>query len=39
LWRALAMRSGELGWTQPPAPATTDDPALCLLPDGRLVAR
>lgn len=38
VWRTLAMRAGQLGWDLPPAPETTDDPALCLLVDGSSLA-
>jgi fibronectin-binding autotransporter adhesin len=38
IWRALVARAVRLGWQLPPAPETTDDPALHLLVDGRRVA-
>src|SRR6202012_1732313 len=38
MWCALAERAVGLGWALPPVPVTTDDPALCLIVDGRRVA-
>jgi collagen type I/II/III/V/XI/XXIV/XXVII alpha len=38
IWRALAARAERLGLVVPPLPETTDDPALCLIVDGRRVA-
>jgi hypothetical protein len=38
MWQALAERAVQLGWAVPAVPATTDDPALCLVVDGRQIA-
>ena len=38
VWHRLAKRSVQLGWALPPQPATTRDPALCLVADGRRIA-
>jgi fibronectin-binding autotransporter adhesin len=38
MWQALAERAVQLGWALPAALPTTDDPALCLIVDGRQIA-
>jgi Hint domain len=38
MWQTLTERAVQLGWTLPAASQTTDDPALCLIVDGRQVA-
>lgn len=38
LWRMLATRAAELGWTIPPQPPTTRDPDLCLMADEKRLA-
>jgi fibronectin-binding autotransporter adhesin len=38
MWRALAERATRCGWALPTARPTTEDPALCLMVDGRRIA-
>jgi hypothetical protein len=38
LWRAVAERAAELGWVRPAVQASTDDPDLHLVVDGRRIA-
>jgi hypothetical protein len=38
IWRALAERAGQIGWTLPAAPVVTADPALHINVDGRSIA-
>jgi autotransporter-associated beta strand protein len=38
IWHRLAKRSVQLGWPLPPQAATTGDPALCIVVDGRRIA-
>jgi hypothetical protein len=38
LWRALAERAAQAGWTRAPAPRTTDDAALHLIVNGLRIA-